>query len=423
MSQQLKIPFFFALFFTLLAVTAHVSVNRLEHHTRVALAKQTSSVLVTTMNIMRESYSEEVVDKVRLESRLSIGPGHEKVENRIPNPATFAIELGEKVSDFEKGLIIRLYSHFPFPNREKTGGPQDAFETEALAYLEKNPQDSFVRQEKVNGIETIRYAEAIPMKKSCVDCHNNHPASPKKDWKVGEVRGVLEVTQPLLKGDGTLKTMIHSAYIAFFCLALISVTSLLFTLSRVNVLSKRVAFTSEKAKTLDSIAHTDELTGIANRRAFEAEINALVARGGGSDEPLAIIIFDIDHFKQINDRYGHAMGDKCLLMVSQAASRILRVPKDFFARYGGDEFVAILPDTQAKHAVRVAERIRHALSSLGMGVEGFKLTASMGIAAGFPKTRSDFDELLKKADLALYHAKDQGRNRTIVHNNLELGQG
>ena len=143
-SKQAKTLLLLALFFTGMALLSLLSVQRLEHRAALTLAEQTSSLLVNAMNLMRVSYSEEVVAKVREQTKLSIGPGHLTVSDRVPNPATFAIELGDKLSDSEAGFIIRLYSHFPFPNRQRQGGPQDAFERKALEYLENHPDQSFM---------------------------------------------------------------------------------------------------------------------------------------------------------------------------------------------------------------------------------------------------------------------------------------
>ena len=384
-----KVLLFMAVLFTGMAVLALFSVERLEHRAALGLAKQTSALLVNTMNLMRVSYSEEVVSKVREHTALSIGPKHLEIPTKIPNPATFAIELGDKVSDSESGLIVRLYSQFPFPNRARTGGPQDEFERLALRTLQADPDTPVLHQEALNGIETVRYAEAVTMQQSCVDCHNTHPASPKRNWRVGDVRGVLEITQPLYGAEATFASTIRFAYQAFSGLAVVSLFSMLFAVRRVFSLSKRMAMTSEQAKTLDSIAHTDDLTGIPNRRAFENRAKEWVDILAENEEWLSILLFDLDHFKQINDTYGHDRGDQCLVETAKAISFILRRADDFVARYGGEEFVVLLPRTREQQAFQVAERMRVALSELRIGEQNIAITASFGIASSRPKNKGD----------------------------------
>jgi adenylate cyclase len=112
-------------------------------------------------------------------------------------PARFAINLAEQISrKSESGVQVRMYSHHPFRSR-RDGGPPDQFGQEALAWLEEHPEEAFWRFEDYQGGPVLRYAVARRMQASCIDCHNTHPDSTKHDWKVGDVRGVLEVIRPL----------------------------------------------------------------------------------------------------------------------------------------------------------------------------------------------------------------------------------
>ncbi len=160
-------------------------------------AEQFARVAVRTLNTARETYSKQVVRRVQARENVSVMAKYHTVEGAIPNPATYTIEVGEALSDRTQGMLFRLYSDYPFPNRIKTGGPQDSFEWDALEYLRKNPTESFHKTEHINNKLTFRYAEAITMNASCVACHNTLAKSPRKDWKIGDVRGVVEVTQPL----------------------------------------------------------------------------------------------------------------------------------------------------------------------------------------------------------------------------------
>ncbi len=119
-------------------------------------------------------------------------------EAAIPNPATYAIELGRKISSKQSGMSARMYSDYPFPWRKAEGGAKTKFEKDALNYLRKYPESKeFYRMEKSPNGKLWRYGQAVVMEPSCVACHNTRPDSPKKDWQVGDVRGVLMITQSL----------------------------------------------------------------------------------------------------------------------------------------------------------------------------------------------------------------------------------
>ncbi|HKS89154.1 MAG TPA: PleD family two-component system response regulator, partial [Stellaceae bacterium] len=168
-----------------------------------------------------------------------------------------------------------------------------------------------------------------------------------------------------------------------------------------------------------SLALTDELTGLFNRRYVFAHFNEMAARvpEGGSD--LSLMLFDIDHFKQVNDRHGHPAGDAVLRELAARAMRQLR-SVDLVGRLGGEEFVVVMPETNLAGAMVVAERLRAAVADepfLIPDAEGrLPVTISIGVAAADDR-RETLDSLLKRADDALYAAKNAGRNRisTVPH--------
>jgi hypothetical protein len=121
---------------------------------------------------------------------------YREVKGAIPLPATLVKELGERINKDRRGADIRLYSDYPFPWRAGSGAADD-FERDALAELRYNPDRPYYRFAEMDGIPVMRYAIADRMKPACVACHNSHSDSPKTDWKVGDVRGVLEIIRPL----------------------------------------------------------------------------------------------------------------------------------------------------------------------------------------------------------------------------------
>jgi phosphoserine phosphatase RsbU/P len=143
----------------------------------------------------RTLYTSEVVVRAQTHG-IEVTHDYRTKPGAIPLPATLSIELGKRIGMQGSGLQVRLYSDYPFPWRTD-GGARDAFERDALRYLQRNPDQPFTRFEDFQGRRSLRYATADRMRQACVGCHNGHPASPKTDWKVGDVRGVLEVIRPM----------------------------------------------------------------------------------------------------------------------------------------------------------------------------------------------------------------------------------
>ena len=162
------------------------------------------------------------------------------------------------------------------------------------------------------------------------------------------------------------------------------------------------------------MAITDTLTGLHNRRYMEARVGMLVEEATSRDKPLTVLVLDIDHFKAINDGYGHDAGDEVL---REFAIRIRKSIRgiDLACRYGGEEFVVLMPDTDLTVAAVVAERLRRRIASqpfaIEQGARHVEVTASIGIAAfGQGDTPG---AVIKRADRALYRAKREGRNRVV----------
>jgi diguanylate cyclase (GGDEF)-like protein len=159
----------------------------------------------------------------------------------------------------------------------------------------------------------------------------------------------------------------------------------------------------------ESRAATDELTGLPNKRACDDSLRRMLAHAQRIMTPLAVVMLDLDHFKQINDRFGHGVGDDALAAVGDVLSTRLRA-SDFAGRYGGEEFLLLLPTTDSAGAVQVAEDVRLAIAELKIPLLDRAVTASLGIAT-HPEHALDAESLLRIADRALYAAKAAGRNR------------
>jgi signal transduction histidine kinase/CheY-like chemotaxis protein len=161
-------------------------------------ALQSSPEYSEVLTEVRSFYTTDVANRAHGHG-IAVTPNYKEKPGAIPIPTTFTMELGERLTAKNTGLKVRLYSGLPFRTRRETGGPHDQYERDALKFLTSNPDKQFVRFEDYKGRPSIRYSTADIMRPACVSCHNKHPDSPKKDWKVGDVRGVLEVVRPLDK--------------------------------------------------------------------------------------------------------------------------------------------------------------------------------------------------------------------------------
>lgn len=166
---------------------------------------------------------------------------------------------------------------------------------------------------------------------------------------------------------------------------------------------------------LDQLAQqvrTDPLTGVANYRFFTEALEQEVERSQRNGRPVSLLMVDIDHFKKVNDTYGHEIGNQALIHVARLISRQVR-KLDIVCRYGGEEFAVILPETDLHTGTPVAERIRQSLvdTPLILAEATLSMTVSLGLATYQAQTLSSIEELIKQADHYLYEAKQKGRNQ------------
>ncbi|NNJ44954.1 MAG: GGDEF domain-containing protein [Sulfurovum sp.] len=185
-------------------------------------------------------------------------------------------------------------------------------------------------------------------------------------------------------------------------------------------LSDRVKITLEKTRIVEKEAKTDVITGLFNRRAYTETSNIEYQRLLRHQHVLSVMIFDVDHFKQINDNFGHDAGDYILKSVGIIVKDIIR-EYDYAYRIGGDEFLLLLPETNAQQASVLAERIRIRIENKKLVDDHnniFSVTASFGISQ-YKQMDTSIEEIAKRADKALYKAKKGGRNRVeVLDNNL-----
>lgn len=172
---------------------------------------------------------------------------------------------------------------------------------------------------------------------------------------------------------------------------------------------------------LQAFSRTDGLLRIHNRAYFDERLLEEIARARRQAQPLAILMMDVDFFKRYNDTYGHQAGDACLQAVARAVGSVVKRRTDFLARYGGEELVALLPNTPGDGAVLLAQRVIDAVRAVGLAHSASDVapvvTLSIGAASALPELAGDAEagvQLLALADAALYQAKHQGRNRVVL---------
>ena len=219
---------------------------------------QSTRQYAQVLSEFRTLYSSEVVATMAA-AGIEISHDYKEKHNAIPLPATLSLLLGERMGLQGLDVPVRLYSAFPFPWRKDSGGLAGSFEKEAWLQLQETPLQPFVRVEEVNGKLSVRYAIADVMRPTCVNCHNNHPDTPKTGWKAGDVRGVLEVIEPFTQGIAQVNTI--------FVQMVIMISSLLL----VGMAGFAVTVTTLKR-------NNNTLDGLINQLGSEIDVRKLVER-------------------------------------------------------------------------------------------------------------------------------------------------
>lgn len=208
----------------------------------------------------------------------------------------------------------------------------------------------------------------------------------------------------------------------FLILALLAFLSLIYILeaSRVSSMDYFQAITqeniaSERASTLEELSNTDPLTRVKNRLFFNRQFTEEWKRHDRLHAPISIMMLDLDHFKYINDNYGHVCGDQCLQEVAQTLQTQIPRSTDTIARYGGEEFVILLKNTKLEMAEKIADRLVQAISEIKLtkDAQAISVSCSIGVASTIPNYQVNGELLLIAADTAMYQAKKNGRNQWV----------
>ncbi len=318
----------------------------------------------------------------------------------LKNPALMTREISELA--IKEGLLTyHMTSLLPV----NPVNAADDFERRALLRFETEDVHEDWGRETVGGRLHFRYIGALYVKRSCLVCHA------EQGYQEGDVRGgisvsfdIQEVRQTLTR-DRTLLLLVAAAA----ALALLAVFYVL-----TGSLMRRVEQSTDLIRRLSV---TDDLTGLANRRLAMEALEREAQRAARYGKPSGLLMLDIDHFKRVNDTWGHQTGDM-VLRVLAVLMRDQTRETDLVARFGGEEFLILLPEAAPHAALAVAEKIRTVVEAHPFatpGGERFRVTVSLGVAclAG-GETVPDVEQALRRADEALYQAKQAGRNRVVL---------
>lgn len=278
----------------------------------------------------------------------------------------------------------------------------DNFERQALLSFEAGENEAFNIEDADHG-PIYRYMAPLKFEERCNKCHAFQAL------ELGDIRGGISISIPMAEIKQQLEeNRLVSIYSA------ILVTALLFAM--LALLAYKFMHQLQAAQSeLERQATTDSLTGLLNRKSAFEHLEQQFSQNRRHAKPLSCLLIDVDLFKRINDLHGHLAGDKVL---SELASTFKQISRryDILCRYGGEEFLIILPGTQLSTAVKVAEKYLQAASSLVVTFEQqeIHLTVSIGVTEALLKQPEVQDNFIDRADKALYQAKELGRNRVVT---------
>lgn len=314
----------------------------------------------------------------------------------LRNHAIMTTEMS-RMSEREGGVRFRLISRTPLDQRNRP----DPFEQQALEQFERGETRVAKLLPSANP-PVYRYITPLHVDETCLECHQ------QQGYKVGGIIGAVSVTIPAA-------SMVRETTSLRMLISLSAVLTILFLVGVTYFLTWRLVIKlDEVQRHLKKQATTDELTGLKNRRVIMKRLEEERQRASRLTEPFCIMIIDLDHFKRINDSYGHPFGDRVLKRVAQLIRESLR-RYDSVGRIGGEEFLVISPGTGMNEAVALADRIRVTImdDTICEGELQVSVTLSVGVTVLSTDDQS-IETMLKRADKALYEAKKAGRNRVVT---------
>jgi diguanylate cyclase (GGDEF)-like protein len=307
----------------------------------------------------------------------------------LVNPAYMTRQVYELAQE-----IGQPQGHLRSLNPLRPQNTPDPWETTALNGFEQGQAE--VRGiGKLDGKEVFRLMRPFITEKSCLGCHAG------QGYRVGDIRGGISLAVPmaaLRQAQGPMKVALVGGHGLLWLLGVVGIVVAVSNLEKAHL-------------RIITLVNTDSLTRLANRRFFIDFLEKAMAFSKRHEQALSVIMADLDNFKSINDTYGHQAGDQVLAAFGQVMQASIR-QEDLAARFGGEEFILMLPGTTLEEATILAERLRESLENLAFPPLKTRVTASFGIAQYRPD--DTFETLVNRADEAMYAAKAAGRNRVMT---------
>ncbi len=312
----------------------------------------------------------------------------------LRNPSSMTREISELMKT--EGMWFHMTSLKPVNPQNKP----DSFEKKALEAIEGGSQE-VVGIERNGPNPMFRFMGPLYYEQSCSRCHE------KQGYREGSLRGGISINIPIARLD----SVVRENRLIVGSLTIVAVGLLL---SIVSIMVSRLATRLDRTqRVLKEATITDELTGVRNRRYIMERLKEEFERAKRQHTPLGLIVLDIDHFKSINDTFGHLFGDTVLRMVAVQMRMTLR-KYEVLARTGGEEFLIISPDSNIEGIVHIAERVLNVVRDNKIVDRGRQISVTVSAGATMLRETDTVDTFLSRADDALYQAKNRGRDRVEV---------
>lgn len=331
---------------------------------------------------------------------LGIDPDVKAENGKVFTVRNHAIMIGEisRKGNDKENISFRVTSLKPLA----TENSPDPLEREGLMKLAQGAGE-FFRFDNIEGKQaSFRYLQPLYVDQSCLECHS------AQGYRLGDIIGAISISIPA--ADDLQEARHNKSLVTLSAILIVG-----FLVGITYFLTWRLVIRLDEVQhRLKKLASIDELTNIRNRRTIMKRLGDEFQRATRLDEPFCLIVLDIDHFKNINDTYGHPFGDRVLKQVADLMRKDLR-RYDILGRIGGEEFLILSPGTHLEEAVHLAERVISTVreSRITDGDKEIRITMSAGVTA-LQSDDSSVETLLKRADDALYEAKGKGRDRVIA---------
>lgn len=329
------------------------------------------------------------------------------------NPAWMTRQISE-ISNEKRNYYYKITSLNPINPNNKP----DRFEKEALTFFQNNKSEPYYYKFNTD-LSRFNFMGSLKVSSSCMKCHAS------QGYQVGDIRGGIRVSTPTTLYQQEVLNLENKTFIAIVSIVSFSLLLIVFVMRFIfnshkhqeemvllnrdleQKVEERTQELQKAAANFELLATTDTLTNIHNRYSIMQQLNNEINRAIRYKHDLSVILYDIDFFKKINDTYGHDVGDTVLVQMSHLVETSLR-DVDILGRYGGEEFIIILPETNLADATHIAERTRKIVeSSTFASIE--KATISLGVTVLLDGEK--IETLFKRLDTLLYKAKHNGRNQ------------